>query len=199
MKNRCRQILILCTCMFILTSCYDIDSLPDRITSDYSIAIPLVDTTVFVRDFADIGYYRLEQDTITIPANTRIHMGEQEYPFYIGNYSGSQEIAWIELLILINSDDLPANTIISVDIYTKNSFDLPYYLLSKDISLGESYSHPRIEKPTIDSYFRDARKIFLNTSLTFNDAVSVAQIMAYKVNVKFSIRFAMKTHLKITV
>jgi hypothetical protein len=196
MKDRCRQILILCVCAFSLTSCFDIESLPDKVKSDYEFAIPVVDTTVALGDFASFKQYELllGQD---IPAETPIRMGEQEYPFYIGDYSDSQEIDWVELLIIIDPKDLPSTTKVDVKIYTRNdSGEKSYDLVSDVIPLGQTYLK-KIEG--IEEKFRDAREVFLDTSLTFTDAVSGAQIMNYKVNIKFAIKFAITTDLKIKI
>jgi hypothetical protein len=204
MKNRCKQILILCVCAFSLISCYDVDPLPDRIRSGYSFAIPLVDTTVSVGDFASFTQYEelLGQDSI--PANTLIQMGEQDYPFYIGDYSSSQTIKWVEPHINITPEDLPSGTKVNIRIYIKKDTDeQSYFWLPADYSVSLTNTSIKVpESPQrIEniSEFRDARKVFLDMYLTFPEKEPVVKIIKYKVNVKFAIQFAMETNLSITL
>jgi hypothetical protein len=164
--------------------------LPDKITSDYSIAVPLVDTTVLLSDFASFKQYELllGQDIL---AEDTIHMGAQGYPFHI-NYSDSLDIKSAELRIIINPIDLPSSTKVIINIFYTG--DQSNNLLYKEIPLGVPYLYT-IEKNAIDDFRKYARGIFLDSYLVFNETISGAQIMKYKVNIKFAI----KTDLTITL
>jgi hypothetical protein len=206
-KNRCRQILILSVCILTLISCNKFDSLPDKIKATYSLAIPIVDTTVSLGDFADIKSYGKLLESIDIPEGDTIEMGEQAYPFYIGDYSSSQEIEWVEPKIIIvdstNSTDLPSGTKINIKIYTKNASQNVYFWLRENYPI--TWLKERIIVPetpqqiTNIEQFRSARTIYLNTSIIYPTKVSGRQIVSNKVHIKFSIKFAIKTDLKVNV
>jgi hypothetical protein len=203
-KNRCRQILILSVCILTMTSCYKLDSLPDKIKASYSLAIPIVDTTVSVGDFADIqSYYTLLEDS-EIPEGTPIKMGEQAYPFYIGDYSSSQEIEWVEPHIIIKSTDLPSGTKVNIRIYIKNESDEKvYFWLSPDYSV--TLANTELKVPEISQQitnieqFRSARTVYLDTSIIYPAKVSGAEIVSHKVNIKLAIKFALKTDIKVNI
>jgi hypothetical protein len=203
-KNRRRQILILCGCLLALISCYDVDTLPDKIKSSYSFAIPIVDSTVSIGDFASLANYGALLEQVEIPEGTPIHMGEQEYPFYIGDYSPSQEIEWVEPHIIIDTKDLPSGTVVNIRIYIKNDYgEKVYFWLSENHSITLISTPVKVpETPQVITnieQFRNARQIFLDTYLTYPATVSGAQIVNDKVNIKFAIKFAIKTDLKITL
>ncbi|MDR2383099.1 MAG: hypothetical protein LBD76_04345 [Prevotellaceae bacterium] len=203
-KNRCRQILILSVCALTLSSCYDFDSLPDKIKTTYTLAIPIVDTTVSVGDFATIKNYLALLDNIDIPENTPINMGEQAYPFYIGDYSSSQEIEWLEPQLILEPKDLPSGIKINIKIYTKNGTNEKVYFWLPDnhpVTL-ENTSVKLPETPqriTNIEQFRSARNIYLDISITYPAAVSSTQIVTDKINFKLGIKFAIKTDLKINL
>jgi hypothetical protein len=165
-----------------------------------------VDTTVSLGDFASLAHYGALLEQIEISGGTPIQMGEQEYPFYIGDYSSSQIIEWVEPLIIIDPKDLPSGTEININIYTKNDYgEKSYFWLSENHSVILASTPVQVPKPetpqviTNIEQFRNARKVFLDTYLTFNETVSGAQIMNYKVNIKFAIKFAITTDLKIKI
>jgi hypothetical protein len=203
-KKRCRQILILCLCTLNLTSCYDFDTLPDRIKSNYEFAIPVIDTTVKIGDFESLAYYDEIPDELDIPEGTVIGMGEQEYPFYIGDYSPTQEIEWLEPQLIIDSKDFPPGTEANIRIYTKNDRgEKTYFWLSEDYSI--TLGNTSIKVPDIPNRindiekFRNAQTIFLDVFIVYPVKVLLAQIADDKVNIKFGIRFAIKTDLTINL
>jgi hypothetical protein len=203
-KNKCRQILILSVCILTLTSCYEFDSLPDKMKANYSLAIPIVDTTVAMGDFADIKSYYALLEGVEIPEGRPINMGEQAYPFYIGDYSPSQEIEWVEPHLIIDTTDLPAGTKVNIRIYTKDeSEEKVYFWLSPEYSITLANTPIKVpEAPqqiTNIEQFRSARTVYLDTSITYPAAVSGAEIVNHKVHIKFAIKFAIKTDLKINV
>ncbi|MDR2774041.1 MAG: hypothetical protein LBC19_04735, partial [Tannerella sp.] len=126
------------------------------------------------------------------------------YPFYIGDYSSSQEIARLEPQLIIDTEDLPSGTEINLKIYIKDDFEnrvyfwLPYdysvTLVNMPVIVPEN---PQIIE-NIES-FRSARKVFLDITITYPTEVSSTQIMNDSINIKFAIKFAMKTDLKINI
>jgi hypothetical protein len=188
--------------MFTLTSCYDFDTLPDRIKSDYDFAIPVIDTTVRVCDFVDFLSYTEISETFTLPKGTPIRMGEYAYPFYIGDYSSTQEIEWLEPQIVILPKYFPSGTEANIRIYTKDSDGKKiYFWLDENHSVTLLNTSVRVpETPTIIKEidrFRTARKVYLDVVLTYPDEVTVSQVKDNMVDIKFSIRFAIKTDLTI--
>jgi hypothetical protein len=202
-KNRCKQILILWMSLFALTSC-NIEPLPDKIKSDHLFAIPIVDTTVLVSSFADFPNYGQLLEQIKIPAGTPIHMGAQEYPFYIGDYASSQEIEWIEPHLIIDTKDLPSGTEINIRIYTQNEYrEKLYFWLPADYSVtlvNTPLNVPENPQRIRDiEQIRNARKVFLDTYFTFPETVSATEIMNDIVNIKFAMQLAIKTNLRIAL
>jgi hypothetical protein len=190
--------------MFTLTSCYDFDPLPDRIKSDYEFAIPIIDTTIRVGDFIDFVNFSYPDeilDTLTLPKETPIRMGEYSYPFYIGDHS-SQEIKWLEPQIIIAAKNFPAGTIANIRIYTKDdNKEKTYFWLPENHSISLVNTSVRVpETPTVIEEidpFRTVRKVYLDIFFTYLDKVFVSQIKDNQVNIKFGIRFAIKTDLTI--
>jgi hypothetical protein len=206
-KNRYRQILTLCICLCALTSCYEFESLPDKIKSDYSFAIPLIDTTVRLGDFAYFLYHDIPGINIpevNIPEGTPIRMGELAYPFYIGDYSSSQEIARLEPQLIIDTEDLPSGTEINLKIYTKDDFEnRVYFWLPDDYSISLVNTPVKVpedtQRITNIEKFRSARKVFLDITITYPTAVSSTQILNDRINIKFAIKFSLTTDLKINL
>jgi hypothetical protein len=176
--------------------------LPDKIKTDYTLAIPIIDTTISLGDFATIARYEQLIETIEIPAETPINMGEQSYPFYIGEYSPSQTIEWLEPQLIIDTKDLPSGTKINIKIYTKDEFGRrSYFWLSDDYSITLTHMPVKVpETPqtikNIDQ-FRDATSVFLDIDLIYPTAVTGSQIVDAEINIKFAIKFAIKTDLKV--
>jgi hypothetical protein len=180
--------------------------LPDKIKTDYTLAIPIIDTTISLGDFSEIQQYYSILDIFEVPANTPVNMGEQAYPFYIGEYSSSQEIEWIEPQIIIENKDLPSGTIVNIRICTKNDDDERiYFWLPSDYTVTLSNTlvkvpetPQKIEKEDINK-FRSAKNIYLDTYITYPATMSGTEIVNQKVNIKFAVKFAIKTDLKINL
>jgi hypothetical protein len=162
----------------------------------------LIDTTVKVGDFADFVYYGVIPDTLTVPRETSISMGEHEYPFFIGDYSSSQEIEWLEPQIIIDTKDFPSGTVINIRIYTKNdNGEKIYFWLPENHSVTLVNTPVKVpDAPTRIkeiSQFRTAQKVYLDVLITYPTEVPVTQIINDRVNIKFGIKFAIKTDLTI--
>ncbi|MDR1593887.1 MAG: hypothetical protein LBS43_05310 [Prevotellaceae bacterium] len=203
-KKRCRQILILSICAITLTSCYDIDSLPDRIQSGYELAIPITDTTLSIGEFTSLRYYENFWDQLEIPEGTPIEMGEQSYPFYIGDYSSSQKIEWIEPHFFIESKDFPSGTKINIKVYTKNDYEeKTFFWLPENFTVDLTDTQVRVpetpSKITNVEQFRSARRVYLDLAIIYPVKVTGLQISTNRVNLKFGIRFAIQTNLTINL
>jgi hypothetical protein len=203
-KNKHRQILILFACLFVVTSCNDIESLPDKIKSDYEFAIPIMDTTVSVGNFVDFNYSPELLDTVKLPEGKEIRMGEQEYPFYIGDYSSSQEITWLEPQITIATKDFPSGTKVNIRIYTKDDSEgKSYFWLPENYSITMENTQVKVPETPAKineiERFRHSRKVFIDVCITYPTAMLAAQIANDRVNIKFGIRFALKTDLHINL
>jgi hypothetical protein len=180
--------------------------LPDKVNANYTLAIPIIDTTVSLGDFVEIRQYYSILDIFEIPANTPVNMGEQAYPFYIGEYSPSQEIEWIEPQIIIENKDLPSGTKINIRIFTKNDYgDRIYFWLPSDYTVTLSNTlvkvpetPQKIEKEDINK-FRSAKNIYLDTYITYLATMSGTEIVNHKLNIKFAVKFAIKTDLKLNL
>ncbi|MDR0726118.1 MAG: hypothetical protein LBF59_08970 [Prevotellaceae bacterium] len=178
--------------------------MPDKIKSNYTLAIPIVDTTVSVGYFVDIQYYSTLLEAIQIPEDTPIDMGEQSYPFYIGDYSASQEIEWVEPHLIIDTKDLPSGTKVNIRIYTKNEYkDKVFFWLPSDYSVTLTDMPLKVpdtpNRITNIEQFRSAKNVYLDVSLTYPTAVSGAEIVNDELNIKFAIKFAIKTDLKLNI
>jgi hypothetical protein len=157
-----------------------------------------MDTTFSISDFADIYYYL---GMLNIPEGTTLEMGEQSCPFYIGDYSSSQEIEWIEPHFIIETNSFPAGTTMSINVYSKNDFGTRiYFWLKEDYPVQLNSTPVRVPdastKLTNIDQFRDVRQIYFDVAITYPENITVDKIMSHKVNLKFSIKFAMKTNLK---
>jgi hypothetical protein len=179
--------------------------LPDKVKSGYEFAIPITDTTLSISNFTDIRYYEGFLEMLDIPAGTPIVMGEQSYPFYIGDYSPSQEIEWIEPHFIIETKDFPAGTKINIMVYSKNDAGAKtYFWLDEDYSIELKSSTPvRVPetstKMTNITQFRDIRRVYLDIAITYPVKVTGSQIATDRVNLKFGIKFAIKTNLTISL
>jgi hypothetical protein len=195
-KNK--QILFSCICLFTLGSCYKIEPLPDRIKSDYEFAIPIIDTTITVKDFIPIKY--LSDYQAEVPEGIPINTPEMSYPFYIGDYVASQEVQWIEPHIIIDAKDFPANTTLNISIYTVEDYITKYYFWQNHPVTQASTPVKIPEDPnriTDIEPFRSSRKVYMNMSVIYPKSMSVSDILQDKLNIKFSIKFAIKTDLAI--
>jgi hypothetical protein len=204
-KDINRQILILsCVCLFVMNSCYEFEALPDRLKSDYEIAIPVIDTTVSIGDFVSFPLPDDLLDQITIPEGTPIDMGELEYPFFIGEYSPSQKLKWIEPLMIIDTKDLPSGTVVNLQIYTKDDDEREvYFWLPADYTVTTGNAPIKIPDtpgkiPNIEQ-LRYSTKIFLDASITYPTAVSASRVIQDRVNIKFAIKFEIETDLSINL
>jgi hypothetical protein len=189
--------------MFSLTSCYEFSPLPERITSYYEIAIPMMDTTVLVGDFVYVKESSLEKD---IPEGFPINMGEISYPFYIGDFGEAQTIKWIEPQITVLSKDLPAGTIATVYIYLKYEDGSRKYFWEPEFT-EKGYPVTVTNTPTkvpdvlkrltnIPD-FRDNREIFLNLTLTYPAPVKASTALQHSLSCKLGIKFGMDANFKI--
>ncbi|MDR1886688.1 MAG: hypothetical protein LBQ70_02120 [Prevotellaceae bacterium] len=199
-----RRILILCVGAFAFTSCYDAEPLPNRVQSDYEFAIPVIDTTVQMGDFMELAVIGVIHDTMTISEGTPISMGELSYPFYIGDYATSQEIKWLEPQMIVDTKDFPSGTVADIKIYTKDDNEKAYYFwLPEDYSITLTATQLKVpdtpNRITDISRFRTARQVFMNISIKYPTAVSVSKIVHDKVNIKFAIKFGIKTDLTINL
>jgi hypothetical protein len=201
-----RQILIICFCIFTLSSCYKFEPLPDRIKSTYEFAVPIIDTTVSIEEFASVRYYMKYysdyMDKFEIPEGTPIRMGEECYPFYIGDYAPSQEVEWLEPQLIIDSKDFPAGTTVNIMIYTNNDYDIKtFFWLPENYSITLSGSPVRIpETPKrIEDVqlFRSARRVCLDIIITYPSAMTGTEIANNRINIKLGIKYAIKTDLSI--
>jgi hypothetical protein len=220
-KNKHRPILILSVCLLALTSCSGFEPLPERIKSDCEFAIPIMDTTVVTGDFASFNItgefpnipelpdtFNLPKDTvinIKIKKGEAIKMGELEYPFYIGDYAMSQEIEWIDPHLIISTKDFPSGTTLNIRIYTKDKFkNKSYFWLPEDYTVTlTDYEPVRVpESPSKiqdTERFRNARKVFVDVWITYPEEMSLEQIIDDRVNIKFAIRFVIKTDLQVKI
>jgi hypothetical protein len=163
-----------------------------------------MDTTVSIGDFVSFAEFEQLLEMVEIPEGMPIHMGEQSYPFYIGEYSSSQTVEWLEPQLIIDPKDLPSGTKINIRIYTKNDYkEKVYFWLPNDYSITLANTPVKVpESPqaiTNIDQFRNATAIFLDTDIIYPTAVSGIQIVTDKINIKFAIKFALKTDLKITL
>jgi hypothetical protein len=192
-KNK--QILISCICLFTLTSCYKIEPLPDRIKSYYEFAIPVIDTTIEIKNFIPVSDYSLE-----IPGDIPINTPEMSYPFYIGDYATSQEIQWIEPHIILEAKDFPSSTTLNINIYTMQDYGTKYYFW-QDYPVVQTNSPVKIpdvpNRITDIEQFRSSRKVFMKISVTYPASVLASDILQDKLNIKFAIKFAIKTDFAI--
>jgi hypothetical protein len=156
-----------------------------------------MDMTISVADFSSITNYTQLLETIEIPEGTPINMGERSYPFYIGEYSSSQTIEWLEPRLIIDTKDLPSNTTINIKIYTKNDLgEHSYFWLPNNYSITLVNTPVKvIETITNIDQFRNARTVFIDVDITYPTDVTVSQIINDKINIKFAIRFALKINL----
>jgi hypothetical protein len=141
-----------------------------------------------------------------LPEKLSIEMGEQRHGLSIDDYSPSQGIEWIEPKLIITAKNFPSGTNVGIKIYTKNAnkekqyFWLPedysISLVNEEITVPESPENKRI----VDiEQLRQSRDIYLNIIITFPAAKSGKDIANYEVNVKFSIKLAIKTELKLNL
>jgi hypothetical protein len=178
--------------------------LPDRIKSDYEVAMPLIDTTVSVGDFATFTGTDAIPDSITLPEGTPVIMGEMEYPFFIGEYSSSQKVKWLEPFIIIDTKDLPAGTTINIKIYTKNDDGVKiFFWLPENNSITIANTPVRVpETPnrlTNIDQFRYYPKVFLDASITYPEKTQVSKIIRDRIHIKFAFKFEMETDLTINL
>jgi hypothetical protein len=176
--------------------------LPDRIKSDYEFAIPVMDTTIGIGDFVPITADFNHSDMIEIPAGIPIYLGEMLYPFYIGDYAASQEIKWVEPHIIIDAKYFPANTIITLNIYTiQDDGEKYYFWLPENTPITLTNTTVKIpdvpDRITDIERFRHSRKVFINMSITYSEPVLLSEIIQDKLNIKFAIKLAIKTDLTI--
>ncbi|MDR1338928.1 MAG: hypothetical protein LBK58_02565 [Prevotellaceae bacterium] len=199
-----RLILISSVCLFVMNSCYEFEELPNRIRSDYELAIPVIDTTVSIGDFVSFPLPDALPDLTTIPERTPIGMGELEFPFFIGEYSSSQKLKWIEPSIIIETKDLPSGTVINIKIYTKDDDGGEiYFWLPSDhtVTIGSgSIKIPETpNRITNVDQFRYSKKIFLDASITYPTATPVSKVIKDRVNIKFAIKFEIEADLSINL
>jgi hypothetical protein len=201
-KNKNKHISILCICLFTLTSCYEFDPLPNKIRSNYELAIPIMDTTIVIGDFESFANYNDIWNT-EIPEGTFIDMGELSFPFYLGYYAHSDIIEWIESQIIIDTKSFPSSTKIYLKIYIKTDngeklhFGLPE---NYPITLENSQVKVPMERMIEEiEQFRYAKRIFFNASIEYPVATSVSSISTAKMNIKFAIKFAIKTNLTVSL
>jgi hypothetical protein len=204
MKNINRQILGSSICLFAMNSCYEFEALPDKIKSDYEIAIPVIDATISVGDFVSFSFPDVLLDYIEILEGVPINMGEMEFPFFIGEYSSSQKLNWLEPLMIIDTKDLPSGTIVNLRIYTKNDNERGvYFWLPEDYTITVDNSLMRVpetpSKITNVDQFRHSRKIFLSASIKYPTTVPASKIIKDKVNIRFVMKFEIETDLSINL
>jgi hypothetical protein len=176
-----------------MTSCYKFETLPDRVKSKYEIAIPIIDTAVSIENFVAFTFPDEVLNKTEIPEGTPISMRELEYPFFIGDFSSSQKINWIQLFITLETDSPPGTTI-NIKIYTKDDDGRKNYF-----ELPENNSSIISDKLTNIEQFRDSERIFFNVSITYPTKVSVAEIIQNKLNIKLAIKFEIETDLTINL
>jgi hypothetical protein len=187
-----------------MTSCYNFETLPHRIKSDSEIAIPVIDTTVSVGDFIAFTLPEELLNTIEIPEGTPINMGELEYPFFIGEYSASQKIGWIEPFLILETKDLPFGTTINIKIYTKDSEGKEiYFWLPENNPVTISNVPIKIPETPVKltniEQFRYSKKIFFNISVTYPTAVPVGKVIQDRLNIRVAIKFEIETDLIINL
>ncbi|MDR0385742.1 MAG: hypothetical protein LBH60_06670 [Prevotellaceae bacterium] len=198
-----RRILTLFLCLSALISCSKFESLPDRIKSDYEFAIPITDTTVAAENFEGIKDFE-SLDMVDLPQGTPLIMGEIEYPFYIGDYSSSQEIKWLEPQIVVSPTGFPAGAEMNIKIYAKGSNGTNiYFWLPENYSITLANTSVKIPETPIRlneiAQFRDVRKIYIDVSVIYPEDIRGPQIAAHKMNIKLGIKFAIKTDLSVNL
>jgi hypothetical protein len=186
-----------------MTSCYKFEPLPSRIKSTHELAIAIIDTTVSIGNFVTFTLPEELLDTIMIPEQTPIDMGELEYPFFIGDYSPSQTIEWIDPFLILETKDLPSGTIVKIEIYIKDGNDRKiYFWLPENNAVTIAGAPVRIpDKPTspltnLES-FRYATSIFFNISVQYPAATPIGKVINDRLNIKLGIKFKIETDLAI--
>jgi hypothetical protein len=74
----------------------DFETFPDRIKSGHELAFPMINTTVSIDNFAASTVPNTIFDLIVFPKRISVISNQIEYPFFIGEYSLSQRIKWLE-------------------------------------------------------------------------------------------------------
>ncbi|MDR1584495.1 MAG: hypothetical protein LBS55_14790 [Prevotellaceae bacterium] len=197
-KKSRRTLILYIYLFFTLVSCYEIEPLPDKVKTNGEFAIPLIDKTVRVEEFVSFDNELLNM--IEIPEGIPISMGEYSYPFYIGDYASSQTIEWVEPQIIIDTKDLPEGTKLQIKLYTKNDFGGKVYFWLPDdyfITVEEMPVKINDGKITDLGQVRDAKKVFLDISITYPTAMLAVTVATSKINIKFNMKFAIETDLSI--
>jgi hypothetical protein len=194
--------------MLVLTSCYKIDPLPDRIKSDYEFAIPIVDTVVTMENVLRNQYHINDTaaipewvTAILIPEGETTKLGEITYPFYIGEYASSQEVKWLEPRIILNAKNFPSGAVANIQIYTKQNDSIHYFWLDKDHSVTLTNTTITIPETPINltniEDFRYSRSIYMNVFISYPEQLSMSDILSATMSFKLAIKFGIKTDLTI--
>lgn len=185
--------LFLLLCMFSLVSCYKADPLPERLKTEYELAIPIIDTIVSVGDFIDIDTSSIPPNLLSIPAGTPIHLGEMKFPFYLGDFANTQIVEWIEPKFLLHVGATKATGEIlsaNLQLYTKqgsvkNFFWLPdYYWVQLGYDPVTVPENPaRIDAQQISS----ATEVFFDLNVKFPRAVYASEVLTTRVRIQLGV------------
>jgi hypothetical protein len=185
--------------------------LPDKVNANYTLAIPVVDTTLSIKEFVTLEYPYLKLDSFKIPEGDSIQMGEQRHHVDIDDYTPSRGIEWIEPQMIIDPENFPEGTKVGIKIYTKRAYgEKEYFWLNENYSFEfkpeSSFTVvPDRENPPIRidedkiKQLRQTQYVYLNIIIKYPSAISGAQIANHRVNVKFGLKLSINTDLKLNL
>jgi hypothetical protein len=163
------------------------------------LSIPLVDTTIEVKNFQEI---KNSPEYIEIPADMPLAMNELSFPFYLGNFASTQEVEWIIPQIIADTKNLPADTRIELNVYVKANGEKHYFWIPESTPVATNSGYVTIpdqpvKVPVTDEKLRSANSVFMILVISFPEKKKVSELLSYKVNVKFAITIKLKTDLAV--
>ncbi len=177
--------------LFSLSACdYDAEPLPDKITADYELAIPIADTTFTIIDFFQSS--NIPPSQINLPSGSSIHI-VVDYPFYLANFTeNNYKIHWVKPKAIIDNQ-FPSIVDISLSCYISTLNHQQYSLANNHLlAAKENTLFTDIHIGASGFPIAEANRLYVVIGLKTTKDTSVQELLDNMLKVSFGLRIGLQ-------